>query len=167
MSSNAREIPASPDEVFAVLSDPTTFPDWLIGDSEIRDFDHNWPSPGSKIHHLIGVKPFTLPDDSEVIDVEPNRSLTLRVRIRPFFVGNVTFRLVGGPDRTVVSIDEEPVPALVAAITRPIVDPLLHARNHRTLIRLERFLEARNAETHPRPGSVTSPHDSSCRVPQG
>lgn len=37
MAFTAREIDAPPSEVFAVLTDPTTYPDWLIGASEMSN----------------------------------------------------------------------------------------------------------------------------------
>lgn len=147
MAFTARELDASPSDVFAVLADPQTYPDWLIGASEIRDVDNNWPSPGAKFHHLVGIKPFVLPDSTEVIDVEPNRHLKLRVRTRPFVVADVTFELVGNDDRCVITFTEEPAFRPLGDLVQPFVDPLLHARNHRTLVRLEKVLARRTATT--------------------
>lgn len=143
MAFNAREIDASPAEVFAVLADPTTYPEWLIGASDIREVDHNWPSPGSKFHHLVGIKPFVIPDSTEVVDVEPFRRLTLRVRTRPFLVADVTFDIVGNDDRCVITITEEPAFRPWGNLARPLVDPMLHARNHRSLARLAEFVTSR------------------------
>ena len=153
MAFTAREIDASPAEVFAVLADPTTYPDWLIGASEIRDFDHNWPSPGTKFHHMVGIKPFVIPDSTEVIDVEPNRRLKLRVRSRPLVVAEATFELVGTDDRCVVTLAEEPAFRPLADILRPIADPLIHVRNHRSLERLEDVVAERAAQAQGQPAS--------------
>ena len=136
MAFTAREIDASPSEVFAVISDPTTYPDWLIGASQIRDVDHNWPSPGTKFHHLVGIKPFVVPDSTEVIDVEPDRRLKLRVRTRPFVVAEATFELVGDDRRCVVTLEEKPAFQPLGDLVRPFADPVIHARNHRSLRRL-------------------------------
>ena len=104
MSFTAREIEAPPSAVFAVLADPTTYPEWLVGASDIREVEPNFPSPGAKFHHMVGVKPFVVPDSTEVIDVEPDRRLKLRVRTRPFVVAEATFELVGDDERCVVTL---------------------------------------------------------------
>lgn len=148
MAFTAREIDASPADVFAVLADPTTYPDWLHGASGIRDVDQNWPSPGSKFHHVVGVKPFVIPDSSEVVDVEPDRRLGLRVRTRPFLIADVTFELVGNESRCVVTLTEKPAFRPLGDLLRPLLDPVLHARNHRSLARLQDVVEQR---TVPRP----------------
>ncbi len=145
MAFTAREIDAPPSEVFAVLTDPTTYPDWLIGASEIRDVDHNWPSPGTKFHHLVGVKPFVIPDSSEVVDVELDRRLKLRVRSRPLVVAEATFELVGDDRRCVVTLTEKPAFRPLTDLVRPLIDPIIHARNHRSLARLADVVAARTA----------------------
>ena len=145
MAFTARELDASVADVFAVLTDPTTYPDWLLGASEIRDVDHNWPSPGAKFHHMVGVKPFVIPDSTEVIDVEPDRRLKLRVRSRPIVVAEATFELVGDGTRCVVTLTEEPAFRPLADIVRPITDPVIHARNHRSLARLAEVVRARRS----------------------
>lgn len=143
MSFTAREIDAPPSDVFAVLADPETYPEWLIGASEIRDVDNNWPSPGSKFHHMVGVKPFVIPDSTEVIDVEPDRRLKLRVRSRPLLVAEATFELVGDDERCVVTLTEEPAFRPLGDVIRPITDPLIHVRNHRSLRRLADVVRSR------------------------
>lgn len=146
MAFTAREIEASPAAVFAVLADPETYPRWLISASDIRHYDHNWPSPGTKFHHMVGVKPFVIPDSTEVIDVEPDRRLQLRVRARPLVVADVVFELVGDDERCVVTLDEKPAFRPFTDLLRPMVDPLLHARNHRSLRRLADVVAERSAQ---------------------
>ncbi len=149
MSFTAREIAAPPADVFAVLADPTTYPEWLLGASEIREIDHNWPSPGAKFHHMVGIKPFVIPDSTEVIDVEPDRRLKLRVRSRPLLVAEVTFELVGDDARCVVTLTEEPAARPIADFVRPLLDPVLHARNHRSLARLADVVAERSPASAP------------------
>ena len=56
MSRSVNEIlvDSPPSRVFAVLADPTTYPDWLVGAQAIRDVDPAWPAPGAKFSHRIG-----------------------------------------------------------------------------------------------------------------
>ena len=143
MAHTCREIDAPPSEVFAVLADPECYPKWLVGAANIRHHDQNWPSPGAKFHHTVGIRPFALMDSTEVIDVEPNRSLVLHVRARPLVTAVVTFRLIGDGDRCVISMEEEPTLRVLGNLARPALDPATHVRNHRSLRRLERLVMQR------------------------
>lgn len=150
MSYTCRRIAASPDQVFALLADPTSYPQWLIGASEIRDHDPRWPAAGSTFDHLVGVKPFVLADSTKVLAVEPGRSLQLHVRARPFVSAIVTFTITGGPDDSVICMEEEPAIRTVGNAVRPLLDPVIHVRNHRSLRRLARLLERDVDEGSPR-----------------
>ena len=52
-------VPAPPEAVFAVLSDPETYPEWLAGAQHIRQVDGDFPAPGSQFDHEVG--PTTAP----------------------------------------------------------------------------------------------------------
>ena len=64
---SAVDIAASPDRVFDVLLDPTTYPDWLRGAKRIREVDTSWPEPGSAFHHVVGAGPLALADKTTVV----------------------------------------------------------------------------------------------------
>ena len=50
-------------------------------------------------------------------------------------------RVVGDDHRSVVSFEEEPAPRLLGNLVRPLMDPLTHLRNHRSLRRLAALVE--------------------------
>lgn len=127
--------------MWAVLVDPTTYPDWLIGAASIRDVDDSWPAVGSRFHHRVGLGPLSLPDHSEVLAIDPGRLLRLAVRARPFVSAVATFTLVSDVTATVVSLEEEPRARSIGNVVRPIMDPSIHVRNHRSLRRLARLVE--------------------------
>jgi uncharacterized protein YndB with AHSA1/START domain len=129
------------EEVFAVLVDPYSYPRWLIGAAEIRGVDPGWPAPGTRFHHRVGAGPFSLADSTKVLAIEPDRMLRLAVRARPFVSAIVTFRLVGDGERSVLTFEEEPRQRLLGNLVRPVLDPLTHLRNHRSLQRLAAILE--------------------------
>ena len=136
---------ASAAEAFAVLVDPETYPEWLVGAKEIRDVDAGWPNPGSRFHHVVGVGPLQIPDNTEVLDIEPGRMLKLKVRARPFVSAEATFTVVGDPDgqRCVVSLQEEPTVRWAGNLVRPVMDPSIHVRNHKSLEHLAAVVERR------------------------
>jgi uncharacterized protein YndB with AHSA1/START domain len=151
------ELAAPSDEVFSLLVDARSYPRWLIGAAEIRQVDPGWPGPGSRFHHRVGVGPLSLPDSSEVLAIDPDRMLRLAVRARPLVSAVVTFRLIGDGRRTALMWEEEPAERLIGNLVRPVVDPLTHVRNHRSLRRFAALLRQRQAAAEP---STTAPRSA-------
>src|SRR5215207_3487776 len=106
MVSVTRYAVAPVERVFEVVSDPRTYPEWLVGAREIRSVDEDWPQPGSRFHHRVGlVGPLTVADSSEVLEVDPPASLVLEVRARPFGRARAEFRVAdAGGDRTRITL---------------------------------------------------------------
>jgi hypothetical protein len=136
MAYTSIELEAPVDIVDDVLIDATAYPRWLIGASDILEVDERWPEPGSRFHHRVGAGPFKLSDSTVVLAREPRRLLTLAVRARPLISAVVTFRLVADERLCALSWEEEPAPRMVGNLVRPLLDPLTHLRNHRSLRRL-------------------------------
>jgi uncharacterized protein YndB with AHSA1/START domain len=147
MAFTSRQISASATDIWAVLVDPTTYPDWLVGAQRIRDIDDDWPAIGSRFHHRVGVGWLSMPDYSEVEAIEPTSLLRLAVRVRPFISATATFRLVSDGSVTVISFEEEPNIKILGELVRPVVDPSVHIRNHLSLRRLADFVEDRERHT--------------------
>lgn len=145
MSYTSRVIEAPLHEVWDVIVDPETYPNWLVGAQAIRSVDDEWPAPGSRFHHRVGIGPLTIPDSTAVEAVEPLRRLRLAVRARPLVSATATFTLVSDGTRTVVSLEEEPKPRLIGNLVRAVLDPSTHLRNHRSLCRLEEVVLGRGA----------------------
>ena len=143
MAFTSRELDAGVAATFSVLTDPQTYPQWLIGAQRIRDVDASWPQPGSRFHHLVGFGPVQIPDDTEVLAIEQDRMLRLKVRARPFISAEATFRVIGDDHRCVVTLEEEPAVRSVGNLVRIVMDPTMHARNHRSLRRLASVVEQR------------------------
>ncbi len=140
MAFNARNLDVPSETAFAAIADPSTYPDWLLGAANIRDIDDNWPSPGSRFHHTVGVRPFAITDSTEVLDIEPGTSLTLDVRARPLVSGIVHFTVGSNRDGSVITMLEEPAIRPIGDLVRPLLDPTTHLRNQRSLARLESLL---------------------------
>lgn len=148
MSYVCREYDAGTADVFAILLDPASYPEWLIGAKAIRSIDESWPEPGSRFHHRVGLGALTISDCTEVLAVEPPSMLQLRVRARPLIAGVVTFRVVGNGERCVVVMEEEPARRVIGNLVRPVMDPATHVRNHRSLRRLGASVARREGPTH-------------------
>lgn len=128
------EIPAPPEAVWAVISDPETYPDWLVGAQQMRSVDPDFPKPGAKLHHSVGpAEGLTVDDVSEAVDADPPHRLDLEVHVGPFR-GEVELLILPSPKGSEVRFRERPAGAF-AALT-PVVRPILHARNVEALRRL-------------------------------
>ena len=74
MATTHQQISAPPERVFAVLSDPQSYGDWVVGSDTIRDADSAWPDAGSRFYHRVGAGPLKLNDHTEVLEVDPPAS---------------------------------------------------------------------------------------------
>ena len=131
----------APQRVFAVLADPESYADWVVGSHSIRDADPDWPAVGSRFHHRVGVGPLTVKDHTEVLEVDPPHRLVLRARARP--LGTAKIELVleprdGGTHVTMTEVAGDPLSKLAI---NPLTDPLVHRRNVESLRRLQRISE--------------------------
>ena len=142
MSTNRIDVDAAPRQVFAVLTDPYAYVDWVLGAKRVRDVDPDWPAPGSRFHHAVGAAGVEVKDSTKIVRIEPDRLLELEARFRPLGQAIVKLELepLDGGQRTRVSMLEEPkgkVPQPFAFL----LDVATSARNAlslRTLARLSR-----------------------------
>lgn len=136
------EVAATPTEVFDVLAEPRTYPEWLVGAKKIRDVDDGFPATGTEFDHTVGAGPVSIDDSTEVVEVTRPDRLKLRVRAG-HFNGEVEFLLLASPEGTEVRFRERPIgPA--AALT-PLLRPSLQARNGESLEQLRELVESRRS----------------------
>jgi uncharacterized protein YndB with AHSA1/START domain len=139
-----RTIHAAPEQVWEVLADPTTYPEWLVGAQVIRGVDNEFPKPGAEFHHSVGAtEEVTVDDTTTALEAERPHKLSLKVRARPFFEGVVRFRLLPTKAGTELVLEEEPVGPL--RFVAPLLKPLIVARNAKSLDKLRELVEARSS----------------------
>jgi len=133
---------APPEAVFAVLSDGWRYADWVVGAKKIRAVDPDWPAPGSKFHHKVGVGPFEINDNSKLEAIDPPRSISLNVRARPAGVARVHIALEPDDEGgTMIAMDEYPIAGIARFTDNPIQRALLAGRNLEALRRLKNLAE--------------------------
>jgi uncharacterized protein YndB with AHSA1/START domain len=133
------DLPAPPHAVFEVLSDPRTYPDWLVGAKRIRHVDPAFPAPNAEFGHTVGAGPVTVDDTTEAVDAKPPYRLELEVHAGPIN-GTVVFVLSASADGTLLTFRERPTgPA--GALT-PLVRPTILARNKKSLENLRDYIAA-------------------------
>jgi uncharacterized protein YndB with AHSA1/START domain len=132
-------IPAGPAEVFAVLTDPDTYPDWLAGAQYIRRVDPDFPRRGAQFDHEVGpAHAVTVADDSTALIDDPPHRFQLEVHVGPV-TGLVDFQLRPTGEGTEVVFRESLTGHL--GLVMPVARPLLHTRNKASLERLKRHFE--------------------------
>jgi hypothetical protein len=134
---NERFMPVAPAAVWDTLADPATYGFWVVGSKVIRDADPDWPAPGSKFHHTIGVGPFTVDDHTTSLEAQAPRRLQIRAKGRPLGTARVTLELTPKAGGTIVRITERPDGPTAILNVNPFVHLFTKARNAESLMRLE------------------------------
>ncbi len=146
------EIAADRRTVFDFLTEPRTYPDWLVGAQDMRAVESDWPTPGARFHHRVGVGPFHIDDSTTVLELDAPDSLVLRASIGPLGTALVRFQLEG-EDATRLTMDERPDSGLVkllGAAGSPLLRASIWGRSRVALNQLKALIEA------PREGSSTT-----------
>ncbi len=141
MAVNRTYVDAPPDAVFDVLADPRSYAHWVVGSSQVRGVDGDWPEPGSRFHHVQGFLGAGLRDSTESIAANRPRQLVMEARFRPFAVMKVELRLRPRGRGTSVTMVEYPIGGPVARVYNPLLDRLTWLRNEESLRRLRKLAE--------------------------
>jgi NAD(P)-dependent dehydrogenase (short-subunit alcohol dehydrogenase family)/uncharacterized protein YndB with AHSA1/START domain len=142
MARNRVHIHATPQEVFAVLSDPHRYPEWVVGAAGLRDYDEDFPAVGSRFHHKVGSWPVGLNDHTEVLEHDPPRRIALKAKARPLGTATIVIDLVESAGGTELTMEEVPGDRLTSLVAgNPLADTALRVRNAEALARLKRLVE--------------------------
>jgi uncharacterized protein YndB with AHSA1/START domain len=145
MATNERFMAAPPEAVWAALADPGGYGYWVVGSKEIRDADPDWPVPGARFHHTVGLGPLEVRDHTVSLEAEPPRRLRIRVKARPLGTAIVSLELHPEGGGTRVTMREEPEGTTSVLAVNPLVELLLKGRNAESLARLEELALERAA----------------------
>jgi uncharacterized protein YndB with AHSA1/START domain len=137
MSRNQRLMPVSPERVFSVLSDPSSYGYWVVGSDVIRDADPGWPAVGTKFHHRVGVGPLKIQDHTEVLACDPPHRLELRAKARPLGTFHIVLELERRGGGTLVTLIEDAGDPLTKVVYWGLTHLVIRARNAESLRRLE------------------------------
>jgi NAD(P)-dependent dehydrogenase (short-subunit alcohol dehydrogenase family)/uncharacterized protein YndB with AHSA1/START domain len=142
MARNRVHIDASPEDVFAILSNPHCYPEWVVGAAGIRDYDESFPEVGSRFHHKVGSWPIGLNDHTEVIEADPPRRIVLKAKARPLGTATIAIDLQESAGGTELLMEEVPGDRLTSLVAgNPVADQALRVRNAEALSRLKRLVE--------------------------
>jgi hypothetical protein len=139
VATSLRFVPYTPDQVFAVLSNPERYAGWVVGAQKTRKIDPEWPQPGSRFAHRQGAWPLQVDDITVVRKLDAPNSVVLEAKIRPLLTVLVTLTLDPQPGGTLVTMEEVPIGGPVSRLGH-LLDAPLRVRNDRALRRLEQQL---------------------------
>jgi uncharacterized protein YndB with AHSA1/START domain len=137
VATNERFMPVPPEAVWDALADPGNYGYWVVGSKLIRDADPEWPAPGSKFHHTVGVGPFKISDHTESLEAVRPGLLRIRAKARPAGTAEVTMTMIPKGGGTVVKMTENPDGLTSWLAFNPLVQLLTIGRNAESLMRLE------------------------------
>ena len=143
MAYNETYINASPERVFDVLADGRSYGHWVVGSSEIRAVDPDFPKPGTRFHHKVGFGPLKLADHTRVDACDRPRRLELRAKARPLGTAKITLELEPEGAGTRVRFTEDAGDRLTALVFNPLTHLLVRGRNVEALRRLRELAEGR------------------------
>ncbi len=143
MSTRRRVVDATPQQVWNVLADGWLYPLFVVGASRMREVDAEWPAPGSRLHHSVGVWPMLLDDTTEVLASDPTSCLRLKARGWPAGEAEVVLRIEPRGTGSEVTITEDVVSGPGRLMPKPLRDPQIGWRNDETLRRLAYLAERR------------------------
>jgi len=141
VATNSILVDAPPEAIWAVLSDPPQYGEWVVGSKDIRRWDPEWPEPGATFHHTFLIGPIPVRDTTSVLEADAPRRLKLRARARPTGIAHIVLELEPEGDGTRVHMSESPVEGPPAKLDNPLQDYLIKRRNDETLRRLKRLAE--------------------------
>jgi uncharacterized protein YndB with AHSA1/START domain len=137
MATNERFMPVPPEAVWDALADAGGYAYWVVGSSKIRDADANWPQPGSRFHHTVGVGPLKVSDHTESLEAQRPSLLRIRAKARPLGTAQVTLTMTPQAGGTRVRMTENPDGLTSWLTLNPLLQLLTKGRNAESLMRLE------------------------------
>jgi uncharacterized protein YndB with AHSA1/START domain len=137
MATNERFMPVPPEAVWDALADAGGYGYWVVGSREIRDADPQWPAPGSRFHHTVGVGPLKVSDHTESLEAQRPGFLRIRAKARPLGTAKVTLTMTPQDGGTRVRMTENPDGLTSWLTLNPLMQLLTKGRNAESLMRLE------------------------------
>jgi NAD(P)-dependent dehydrogenase (short-subunit alcohol dehydrogenase family) len=127
-----------------VLADADRYPDWVVGASHTVESDPEFPAPGARFRHRVGIRPLTLTDYTEVVALDPPHRVELKAKARPLGTADIAITLREVAGGTEVRMVEEPGDLLTSLVaSNPLADAILRIRNAEALARFKRVVEER------------------------
>ncbi|WP_328694921.1 SRPBCC family protein [Streptomyces sp. NBC_00342] len=141
MAVRHRLIESPVNDVWAVLADGRRYADWVVGTSESRPEDGEWPQVGSSITYTVRVGPWSVAGSTVVRRHEPPEVLELEVDSGWLGTARIALEVRPWGENTLVTIDEHPLRGPAGKLHNTAVDALIQLRHRSMLARLADTVE--------------------------
>jgi uncharacterized protein YndB with AHSA1/START domain len=145
VTATERFMPVPPEAVWDALADPGGYGYWVPGSKAIRDADPEWPAPGARFHHTIGLGPVKVSDHTVSLEAEPPERLRLRAKGRPLGTATITLEITRRAGGSLVRMSERLDGPYAVLNLNPLVHLATKGRNAESLMRLEELALRRAA----------------------
>lgn len=149
-----RDIAAPRQRVWDLLSDGWTYAQWVVGNSRMRAVDDDWPAPGSRILHSVGLWPLVIDDETVVLGCTPREELVLLAKMGPFGQARITLRLSDVPTGCRVEMAEVAVRGPARFVPNRLQLMGIWPRNRECTWRLANLAERKQPEDFGTPGDL-------------
>ncbi|HWH32142.1 MAG TPA: SRPBCC domain-containing protein [Egibacteraceae bacterium] len=136
-------IAAPVEQVWAALMDPWLYTQWVVGNKRVRGVDGDWPRPGSRFHHTVGLGPLATRDFTRLVTAQEHRRVELDAHAWPVGTARVVLELEPVDGGTRVVMHEEPTRGPAKWMETRLLHGFTHGRNVESLRRLRRMVEHR------------------------
>ncbi|MEU3459386.1 SRPBCC family protein [Streptomyces sp. NPDC006733] len=144
-----------PRAVWSVLSDGSTYAQWVVGTDTTHEADANWPAVGSSIAYTVKLGPLELHNRTVVRVNEHESRLELEAFAGPLGTARIAIEIRPWGDHSLVVVDEHPLRGPGARLHNTIVDAAIMLR-HRSM--LDRFAATVERTTPPTPETAPDTH---------
>ncbi|MEU7604374.1 SRPBCC family protein [Streptomyces sp. NPDC041003] len=134
-----------PQAVWAVLADPASYGEWVVGPSESTPLDQAWPEVGSRLRYTVRLGPWSTEGVTTVRHREAGRELELEASFKSLGTARIFLQLRPWGEETLVVCDEHPLRGVGATLHNPAIEVLFQLRHRGMLARLARIVEQDHA----------------------
>ncbi|MFI2213111.1 SRPBCC family protein [Streptomyces sp. NPDC020141] len=149
MAVRHRLIERPPADVWRVLEDADRYADWVVGTSDSRPVDSDWPRVGARLEYTVRLGPWTGKGRTTVRRLDPPGWLELEVDSGSLGTARIAIEIRPWGADTLVIVDEHPLRGPGGALHNSVVDAVIQLRHRSMLGRLAEVVENLPAVSRP------------------
>ncbi|MFD7911956.1 SRPBCC family protein [Streptomyces sp. NPDC059752] len=134
-----------PQAVWAVLADPTSYGERVVGPSESTPLDQAWPEVASRLRYTVRLGPWSTEGVTTVRHGEAGRELELEASFKSLGTARIFLQLRPWGEETLIVCDEHPLRGVGGTLHDPAIEALLQLRHRGMLARLAGIVEQDHA----------------------
>ncbi|MFJ3089388.1 SRPBCC family protein [Streptomyces sp. NPDC086838] len=142
MAVRHRLIEASVADVWRILADPSRYSDWVVGTSDSRPRDGNWPEVGAGLTYALGIGRWSVQGRTTVRRCEAPHVLELEADSGRIGTARIALEIRRWGDNALVTLDEHPLRGPAGKLHNTVVDAVIQLRHRSVLARLARTVES-------------------------